>query len=90
MRQIDDERYRKEFSKVRLRFAMSFFGHSEQMRCSITLDEKVRNPDQLSDEQLVIVSRLLVKAHEPLVNEMRRRDLLPSKEQTVTDKKANH
>lgn len=88
MRQIDEEKYHKEFSRVRLKFRMSFFGHSEQMLCHIVWNEKEQDYKQLSDEQLMIVAQLLGKARDPLVMELRRRDLLPSQEQVNPKEKS--
>lgn len=77
MRQIDGEKYRKALDKARVKFGMSFYGHSGSLRCVIKWDDKELGSNELTDEQLTIVAQLIGKAREPLVDELRRRKLIP-------------
>lgn len=76
MRQINQEQYKKALDKARVKFGMSFYGHSGSLRCVIKWDDKELGPKELTNEQLTIVAQLIGKAREPLVDELRRRGLI--------------
>ena len=86
MREIDNEKYKKELDKARVKFGMNFYGRSGRLRCVIRWDDKDIAPGALTDEQLMIVAQLTGKAREPIVDELRRRDLIPARQEQAQQK----
>ena len=84
MRQIDEEKYKKLLDKARVKFGMTFYGHSDRLSCVVKWDEKTVSPDRLTDEQLMLVAQLTGKAREPLIDELRRRKLIPERKEGET------
>ena len=77
MRKVDKEKYVRALNKARVKFGMTFYGHSEMLRCVIKWDDENMPMEKLTDEQLVIIAQLTAKAREPIVDELRRRELIP-------------
>lgn len=77
MKQIDKEKFKKMLSKVRVHFGMVYYGASNNLRMSAKFNGKELRPEEMSDEQLVLLWQLCHGLEDILGREQARRELLP-------------
>ena len=77
MKEINQEKFKKMLSKVRVHFGMVYYGASNNMQMQAKFNDKVLNPQQMSDEQLVLLWQLCHGLENILGREQARRGLLP-------------
>lgn len=77
MKEINQEKFKKMLSKVRVQLGMVYFGASNNLRMSVKFNDKSLTPQQMSDEQLVLLWQLCHGLEDILGREQARRGLLP-------------
>ena len=77
MKQINQEKFKKMLSKVRVHFGMVYYGASNNMQMQARFNNKPLTPQQMSDEQLVLLWQLCHGLEDILGREQARRGLLP-------------
>ena len=77
MKQIDQEKFKKMLSKVRVHLGMVYYGASNNMQMQARFNGKELRPQQMSDEQLVLLWQLCHGLENILGREQARRGLLP-------------
>ncbi len=77
MKEINQEKFKKMLSKVRVQLGMVYFGASNNLRMSAKFNGKELRPEQMSDEQLVLLWQLCHGLEDILGREQARRGLLP-------------
>lgn len=77
MKEINQEKFKKMLSKVRVHLGMVYFGASNNLHLSAKFNGKELRPEQMSDEQLVLLWQLCHGLEDILGREQARRGLLP-------------
>lgn len=77
MKEINQEKFKEMLSKVRVHFGMVYYGASNNMRMSAKFNDKELRPEEMSDEQLVLLWQLCHGLEDILGREQARRGLLP-------------
>ena len=77
MKHIDQEKFKKMLRKVRVHFGMVYYGASNNMQLQARFNDKPLTPQQMSDEQLVLLWQLCHGLEDILGREQARRGLLP-------------
>ena len=77
MKEINQEKFKKMLSKVRVHFGMVYYGASNNMQMQARFNDKPLTPQQMSDEQLVLLWQLCHGLEDTLGREHARRGLLP-------------
>ena len=77
MKQIDQEKFKEMLRKARVHLSMVYFGASNNMQMQAKFNDKVLNPQQMSDEQLVLLWQLCHGLEVILGREQASRGLLP-------------
>lgn len=78
MKEIQKEKFDKTVRSARVKFLLTYFGHSNNMTVGGEWNGKrIGDPRELTDEQLVLLWQLVNQAQIMLAKEQARRDLLP-------------
>lgn len=76
-KELDREKFGKVLERARVRFGLTYWGKSNNMRVGCQWNDKSMDLDRLTDEQVVLLWQLVNSAQEMLVKEQLKRDLLP-------------
>lgn len=78
MKEIQKEKFDKTVRAARVKFGLTYFGHSNNMTVGGEWNGRsISDPRELTDEQLVLLWQLVNQAQIMLAKEQARRDLLP-------------
>lgn len=77
MKEINQEKFKEMLRKVRVYLGMVYYGASNNLHLSAKFNGKELRPEDMSDEQLVLLWQLCHGLEDILGREQARRGLLP-------------
>ena len=77
MKEITQEKFKEMLRKVRVHFGMVYYGASNNLCMSAKFNGKELRPEEMSDEQLILLWQLCHGLEDILGREQARRGLLP-------------